>query len=68
LHSDYVQDASFVKLDNVSVRYTFNQNQINLVVTLLSSKRSSITKYDGLDPEISGGIDNIYILDQLLSR
>jgi iron complex outermembrane receptor protein len=28
LHSDYyVQDASFVKLDNVSVGYTFNQNQ-----------------------------------------
>jgi iron complex outermembrane receptor protein len=31
LHSDYyVQDASFVKLDNVSVGYTFNQNQTQL--------------------------------------
>jgi hypothetical protein len=35
---------------------------------IISSKRSTITKYDGLDPEISGGRDNIYILDQLPSR
>jgi hypothetical protein len=25
---------------------------------IVSSKRSNITKYDGLDPEISGGRDN----------
>jgi iron complex outermembrane receptor protein len=60
LHSDYyVQDASFIKLDNVSVGYTFNQNQIIFISELLYQlKMSIITKYDGLDPEISGGIDN----------
>jgi TonB-linked SusC/RagA family outer membrane protein len=62
LHSDYyVQDASFVKLDNVSVGYTFNQkpNSTSVVnLTLSAQNVLIITKYDGLDPEISGGIDN----------
>jgi iron complex outermembrane receptor protein len=57
LHSDYyVQDASFVKLDNVSVGYTFIKTKLNFSseLDIVSSKRSNITKYDGLDPEISG--------------
>lgn len=62
LHSDYyVQDASFIKLNNVSVGYTFNQkpNSSSLVKMTLSAQNVLIiTKYDGLDPEISGGIDN----------
>jgi len=62
LHSDYyVQDASFIRLDNVSVGYTFNQkeNSTSLVkLTLAAQNVLVITKYDGLDPEISGGIDN----------
>ena len=65
LHSDYyVQDASFIRLDNVSVGYTFNQkeNATSLVkVTLAAQNILVITNYDGLDPEISGGIDtNLY--------
>jgi iron complex outermembrane receptor protein len=62
LHSDYyVQDASFIKLNNVSVGYTFNQkpNSTSVVKMTLSAQNVLIiTKYDGLDPEISGGIDN----------
>ena len=62
LHSDYyVQDASFIRLDNVSVGYTFNQkpNSTSLVKLTLSAQNVLIiTKYNGLDPEISGGIDN----------
>lgn len=65
LHSDYyIQDASFIRLDNVSVGYTFNQkeNATSLVkLTLAAQNILVITNYDGLDPEISGGIDkNLY--------
>ena len=60
--SYYVQNASFVRMDNISLGYTFNK--------LFNAKQSArvyvtvqnpfvITKYDGLDPEISGsGVDN----------
>jgi iron complex outermembrane receptor protein len=44
LHSDYyVQDASFIKLNNVSVGYTFNQNQIIFIseIDFISSKCSN---------------------------
>jgi TonB-linked SusC/RagA family outer membrane protein len=62
LHSDYyIQDASFIRLDNVNVGYTFNQkpNSTSLVKLTLSAQNVLlITKYDGLDPEISDGIDN----------
>lgn len=57
----YIQDASFVRLDNVSVGYTFNQKQnSNSLVKLIFSAQNVllITEYSGLDPEISGGIDN----------
>ncbi|RTY96104.1 TonB-dependent receptor [Flavobacterium sp. GSN2] len=60
----YIQDASFVRLDNVSVGYTFNQkeNTSSLVKLTLSAQNVLIiTNYEGLDPEISGGIDgNLY--------
>ncbi|MFV8371395.1 SusC/RagA family TonB-linked outer membrane protein [Flavobacterium sp. LB2P74] len=60
----YIQDASFIRLDNVSVGYTFNQkeNSNSLVKLTLSAQNVLvITKYEGLDPEISGGIDgNLY--------
>ncbi len=59
--SDYfVENASFFKLDNVSAGYTFSN-----VVDKLSARLSftvmnalTITKYKGLDPEVSDGIDN----------
>ncbi len=60
----YIQDASFIRLDNVSVGYTFNQkeNSNSLVkLTLAAQNVLLLTKYEGLDPEISGGIDsNLY--------
>jgi TonB-linked SusC/RagA family outer membrane protein len=62
LHSDYyVQDASFVKLDNVAVGYTFNQKIKGISMLKLTASAQNvltITKYEGLNPEISGGIDN----------
>ncbi len=61
LFSDYyVQDASFLKLDNLTVGYTlekvFKDASMRLYVT--GQNLFVITDYDGLDPEISGGIDN----------
>ncbi|MBQ0909865.1 TonB-dependent receptor [Flavobacterium sp. F-328] len=60
----YIQDASFIRLDNVSVGYTFNQNKrsTSLVKMTLSAQNVLVlTKYEGLDPEIGGGIDsNLY--------
>ncbi|MDC6367312.1 MULTISPECIES: SusC/RagA family TonB-linked outer membrane protein [Flavobacteriaceae] len=63
--SDYfVQDASFVRLDNVSLGYTFNdifseQSRLRLYSTLQNV--FVITDYEGLDPEVTNGIDrNIF--------
>ena len=62
LKSDYyVQDASFVKLDNVTVGYTFNQKIKGISTLKLTASAQNvltITKYEGLNPEISNGIDN----------
>lgn len=58
----YIQDASFVRLDNVSIGYTFNQKEnaaASLIkLTLAAQNVLLFTDYSGLDPEISGGIDN----------
>lgn len=59
--SDYfVQNASFFKLDNISAGYSFNNvyNKLNIRLSFAVQNVLTITKYEGLDPEISGGIDN----------
>ena len=57
----YLQDASFLKLDNITLGYTFNnafKGVKNMKVYGSAQNVLTITKYDGLDPEIYGGIDN----------
>jgi iron complex outermembrane receptor protein len=57
----YIQDASFLRLDNVSIGYTFNQKPDSNTLVKLSLGAQNvfiITDYTGIDPEISGGIDN----------
>ena len=60
----YVQEASFVKLDNVSVGYNFGDifgNESNLSLSGSVQNVLTITDYVGLDPEVGNGIDyNIY--------
>ena len=60
----YVRDASFLKLDNFTVGYTFQDafkvtdsrnGSINVFGTVQNI--CTLTKYDGIDPEIYGGID-----------
>ena len=57
----FVQNASFLKCDNITLGYSFN----NLFVKGFSgrvyataSNVFTITKYDGIDPEVGSGIDN----------
>jgi iron complex outermembrane receptor protein len=60
----YVQDASFFRLDNIMLGYRFNNlmnDKIKLRVYGTVNNAFVITKYDGIDPEISDGIDrNFY--------
>ncbi|MCV9929353.1 TonB-dependent receptor [Flavobacterium sp. LS1R49] len=57
----YIKDASFIKLDNVTLGYTFDKSIIkaaSLRFTLGVQNVFVLTKYDGLDPEKFNGIDN----------
>ncbi len=56
----YVQDASFFKIDNVSIGYRFPKFYHNMNLHFYANLQNvgTITKYKGLDPEIAGGIDN----------
>jgi iron complex outermembrane receptor protein len=58
----YIQNASFIKLDNVSVGYNFSQpfgKTTSAKLSLGVQNALTITKYKGLDPEVFGGIDNM---------
>lgn len=65
LFSDYyVQNASFLKMDYITLGYDFkkilNNPKIGLRANFTVQNVFTITKYDGVDPEIGGGIDNNY--------
>ncbi len=57
----YVKNASFFKMDNVTLSYRFDNlmdSKINATLSAMVNNAFTITKYKGLDPEISNGIDN----------
>jgi iron complex outermembrane receptor protein len=57
----YVQDASFFKMDNISLGYNFDQlpfDKLKARLSLTVQNAFIITKYKGLDPELVSGIDN----------
>jgi len=63
LFSDYYLERSdFVRLDNISVGYTFNFEKVKLRVSATGSNLWTITDYSGIDPEVlvdnNPGIDN----------
>lgn len=62
LFSDYyVEDASFLKLDNISLGYSKDFEKFRFRVYTTAQNLMTITGYSGIDPEISSGIDrNIY--------
>ena len=60
----YIQNASFFRMDNITLSYLFqnlNKNDkspVNLGLSFTVNNAFVITKYTGLDPEVSNGIDN----------
>jgi TonB-dependent starch-binding outer membrane protein SusC len=57
----YIQNASFLKMDNLNVGYNAGQvlkQKATLRLNFTVQNVFVITKYTGLDPEISGGVDN----------
>ncbi len=58
----YIQDASFLKLDNITLGYTFrnflNYQDVHMKLYATINNVLVITDYTGIDPEISGGFDN----------
>lgn len=62
----YIHNASFLKIDNITLGYTFDDlikpmlNNFNVGIRLYATVQNAftLTGYDGLDPEIYGGIDN----------
>jgi len=57
----YVQNASFIRCDNVTIGYSFKgakKSSFSGRVYTTFQNPFVFTKYKGLDPEISGGIDN----------
>jgi len=59
----YLQDGSFLKLDNFTIGYTFpklfkdgvRDGSLNIFATVQNI--CTLTKYTGIDPEVFGGID-----------
>ncbi len=54
----YVEDASFMKLDNISLGYNIPFDKIKFRASLTAQNVFTITDYSGLDPEIASGVDN----------
>lgn len=57
----YIENASFLRLDNVTIGYNAGSvlnSKSNLQLSLIGQNLLTVTKYSGLDPEIPGGIDN----------
>ncbi len=57
----YVENASFLKMDNLMLNYNFGtvmNNKVKLNVSASCQNVFTVTNYTGIDPEIYGGIDN----------
>ncbi len=62
-YSDYyVENASFLKMDNLSVSYNFGKinNVCGLRVSALLQNVFTLTKYSGVDPEVPNGFDSSF--------
>jgi TonB-linked SusC/RagA family outer membrane protein len=61
LSNYFVKDASFIKLDNVTVGYTLDKSILKSATLRFTAGVQNVltlTKYNGLDPEKFNGIDN----------
>lgn len=59
----YVENASFLKLDNITLSYDFGKvsNSISaLTISGMIQNVFTITNYTGVDPEVPNGMDNSF--------
>lgn len=59
----YLENASFLKMDNLSLRYSFGKVASwcrNLYMSAMIQNVFTITKYSGVDPEVPNGCDNSF--------
>jgi len=58
----YVENASFLKLDNVNLSYDFGKifPWVSLTASVMVQNVFCITKYSGIDPEVPNGMDNSF--------
>lgn len=57
----YIENASFLKIDNITLSRSFNfgqNNPMSFNVFATVQNVATFTKYGGIDPEIFSGIDN----------
>ena len=54
----FVENGSFLRIDNITLGYSFQKPKISGRVYLTVQNPCVISKYSGLDPEVFGGIDN----------
>ncbi|RJE74328.1 SusC/RagA family TonB-linked outer membrane protein [Reichenbachiella sp. MSK19-1] len=57
----YLENASFFRMDNITLGYSFEKfftDKVNGRISFTVQNAFVITDYTGLDPEVSGGIDN----------
>ncbi len=62
LSNYFIQDASYFKVDNITLGYTLDKAFKDTTLRFYGSVQNvlTITDYEGLDPEINGGIDNSF--------
>ncbi|MGM9753116.1 MAG: SusC/RagA family TonB-linked outer membrane protein [Candidatus Cryptobacteroides sp.] len=55
----YVENASFLKMDNIQLSYNFGRikDLFGLTISAMCQNVFTLTGYTGLDPECNGGID-----------
>ncbi|WP_348800474.1 SusC/RagA family TonB-linked outer membrane protein [Flavobacterium adhaerens] len=61
LSNYYIKDASYIKLDNITLGYTLDKALLKTTSLRFSAGVQNVfvlTKYNGLDPERFNGIDN----------
>ena len=56
--SEFIEDASFLRCDNITLGYTFDEPKIKARIFATVSNPFVISGYRGLDPEVHSGIDN----------
>ncbi len=59
LSNYYLEDATFLRVDNITLGYTFNQFSKAKIRAYATVQNAFVwSKYTGLDPEVVNGIDN----------